>query len=90
MLGGSGNDRLYEGDGGGVVNGGPGNDVVIAGCVFGCPQAGQPPDTVLGGDCNDVVGAQNGKRDTLDGGPGDDVCWADRDLDTLRACEETR
>ena len=53
-----------------MVNGGPGNDVVIAGCVFGRRQVGQPPDTVLGGDGNDVVGARNGKRDTLDGLPG--------------------
>ena len=64
-----------------------GADRLYAGCSGGCNQSGEGVDYLYGNDGNDVLGAENGKTDVLDGGAGTDICYMDNQ-DTVRNCEE--
>ncbi len=46
-------------------------------------------DTVCGLEGNDLIRARNGKRDVIDGGPGDDTAVVDR-IDVVRHVEHVR
>jgi Ca2+-binding RTX toxin-like protein len=77
LLGKGGNDLIYGLGGQDVLQGGTGNDR-----LFG----GLGRDTETGGAGNDKLNARDGKRDTVNGGPGFDEAWVDR-LDVVRNVE---
>ena len=94
MDGGPGNDLFFNtsGDEPDIFIGGEGNDSVRA---FGFASFGQ--DLISGGEGDDwleATGAEHhaespGAPDTVDGGPGWDICYADPD-DTVIDCEDVR
>ena len=69
-----GNDVLAGAGGNDVLVGGPGNDYIV-------PGTGR--DVALAGAGNDFVGARDGHRDRIVGGPGADRARVDRRLDTV-------
>lgn len=77
IYGRGGNDRLLGGAGNDVLYGGLGNDV-----LYGGPGT----DRLYGGPGKDELHARDGRRDTVDCGPGRDVAWVDRS-DRVSGCE---
>jgi len=73
----SGNDTMSGGDGNDVLRGGAGNDRLAG---------GRGRDVLLGGRGDDRLSARDGERDTVDGGPGFDRAWVDRN-DVVRNVE---
>jgi hemolysin type calcium-binding protein len=63
VVGGSGNDRLTGGDGNDLLQGGSGNDVL---------KGGSGKDVLKAGAGDDRLEAQDGTRDRVSGGAGDD------------------
>jgi Ca2+-binding RTX toxin-like protein len=80
LRGRGGNDTLHGRGGNDVVDGGTGNDRAYG-------DAGR--DNIVGGVGNDRLYARDGRRDTLNGGPGFDEAWVDR-LDVVRNVERVR
>ena len=72
-----GNDRLYGRGGSDTLVGGPGNDLL---------DGGAGSDRLVAGAGNDTVKARDGRRDSIDCGPGRDSVTADR-ADVVRGCE---
>jgi len=90
ILGLGGNDVIYAGPGDDIVDAGSGNDRVYGGSGndrlaggFGSDRldGGRGRDVLLGGPGADVLIAQDGERDTANGGPGRDRGLIDRGLD---------
>jgi cell division septation protein DedD len=77
IYGRGGNDRLAGGAGNDVLYGNAGNDI-----LFGGPGI----DRLYGGPGNDQLHARDGRRDTVDCGPGKDIAWVDR-IDRVSGCE---
>jgi Ca2+-binding RTX toxin-like protein len=77
LTGGAGNDRLLGDEGNDVLDGGLGNDTL---------EGGSGIDRMLGGSGNDRIRAVDGKRDTIDCGPGRDTARVDRG-DRVKRCE---
>lgn len=71
LLGGLGNDQLFEGT---LIEGGPGDDTIRT--------AGTGTAVADGGDGNDILKGSRA-HDTLKGGPGDDLLQGSRGDDTL-------
>ncbi|HEX8743165.1 MAG TPA: Calx-beta domain-containing protein [Thermoleophilaceae bacterium] len=81
VSGGNGNDTISGGNGNDRLGGGAGNDKI---------NGGQGLNTYSGGAGNDNVIAANGRRETIDCGPGKrDKVRADR-TDTVRNCESVQ
>jgi Ca2+-binding RTX toxin-like protein len=77
ILGGTGNDRLNGGGGNDTLDGGAGADRIYGGA--GC-------DQLSGSSGNDTFFANDGSRDTVNGGPGSDSVESDR-IDILLSVE---
>ena len=95
LTGGALGDRLYSDNGNDTLAGGPGDDRLESGTT-GARAAdrdtldgGPGRDTMLSGDDRDTVFAQDGERDRVDCGAGDDFVTADA-LDELVGCEIAR
>ena len=76
----AGNDQLDGGPNNDVLDGGAGNDVLTG---------GKGIDELLGGTGNDVIHARDGRSDTVNGGPGFDVCYCDG-IDKMTGIEKRR
>jgi Ca2+-binding RTX toxin-like protein len=97
LSGALGEDRLIGDDGNDVLDGGPGNDSLRGGSgsdrISGGSgndriDGGSGPDRIHGDAGNDSISAIDGRRDTIDCGPGrHDVVRADRG-DRLKHCEK--
>jgi len=74
---GSGPDEVWAGDGNDTIRTGAGSDFIVP---------GPGHDTVDAGKGADHIWANDGQRDVIDCGPGDDTVVADR-IDVLRNCE---
>jgi hypothetical protein len=81
-----GNDDIRAGSGEDTIDGGPGDDVIRTGAGSDRIVPGLGRDTVYVGKGDDYVYANDGQRDVVDCGPGDDRVVADHS-DVLRNCE---
>ncbi|HEX8857140.1 MAG TPA: calcium-binding protein [Thermoleophilaceae bacterium] len=77
LSGGTGNDRLNGGDGTDSLSGGAGNDNL---------SGGKGKNTLSGGSGNDKLNIADGKKDSVNGGKGRDVCTGDP-KDKFKSCE---
>ncbi|MBE2316987.1 hypothetical protein DVA67_013475 [Solirubrobacter sp. CPCC 204708] len=75
--GGSGNDVLAANNLGNTLNGGAGNDALIGGTA---------EDRLVGNEGDDSIDARDGRFDSVDCGPGNDVVFADP-ADLTQNCE---
>lgn len=84
------NDVIYGGSGADDLYGGRGADRVLAGChqiYYPCDDAGEINE-LHGGEGGDTIGADNGRRDFVFGGSGQDTCYMDGTaLDDWEDCE---
>ena len=80
VWGDGGADEVFGGGGTDTLPRGDGNHLGKAGCApDSAPCSGSGADNVLvGDDGNDTLGADNGKHDTVSGGPGTDTCYVDQ------------
>ena len=76
-----GNDTILGGAGADVIYGGPGADILLGGIGN---------DNLRGGSGNDTLRAKDGRRDTVEGGRGNDLAVVDRSLDRLVTVERRR
>jgi Ca2+-binding RTX toxin-like protein len=89
-----GNDKVYGGlgadriiDNGGLLVGGGGNDTIYSNGDKFASNPGE--DIVKGGKGSDIIGAEDGFKDTIDCGPGKDEVTFDAGLDKVAAnCEK--
>jgi Ca2+-binding RTX toxin-like protein len=81
-------DIVYGGEGNDWLYGNGNDDQLYAGCDGGCSSPGS--NRLSGGGGNDLLGAENGKSDTVLGGNGNDTCFVDQSLDTWSGCEDVR
>jgi uncharacterized repeat protein (TIGR01451 family) len=96
LSGGDGNDRITGGDGNDLINGGSGNDILAgdagndridAGPGNDRIDGGSGADQLNGGPGDDSINAIDGRRDTVDCGPGrHDVARVDTG-DRVKGCE---
>ena len=81
MRGNRGDDALYGGNGDDVVDGGRGDDLI---------QGGYGNNAIYTGSGDDQVNAQDGQKDVITCGSGNDLIYLDFKLDVLRDCGTTR
>lgn len=81
-----GDDDIRAGSGPDLVDAGDGNDTVRTGAGSDRIGLGHGNDTVYAGRGPDYVFANDGRRDVIDCGPGDDRVRVDK-IDVLRRCE---
>ena len=74
------NDRLFGGRGNDLLFGGRGNDLLVG---------GRGRDSLSGGRGRDRINSRDGRRDTVNCGPGRDRLTRDR-RDRVRGCERVR
>jgi len=86
MLGGNGPDRMAGNRGDDALYGGNGNDVVDGGSGDDLIQGGYGNDALYTGLGDDQVNAQDGQRDIITCGSGNDLIYIDSKLDVLRDC----
>jgi hypothetical protein len=88
-MGQRGADRLSGGAGKDALRGGRGNDVLLG--LSGPDRliGDRGKDLLRGGPGWDRLSAADGQRDTVDGGSGHDVAFADRRLDRLRSIQRS-
>lgn len=92
LSGGTGDDDLNGGGGEDVLEGGRGDDTLNGSVGPDILIGGRGADTLDGGgDLGDdiLVGGCDGAADTMDGGPGTDICVIEALLDTALNCEFT-
>jgi hypothetical protein len=90
LNGGDGNDSLYGAGGNDTLNGGKGNDKLFGGGGNDKLNGGRGTNTYRGGSGNETVNARNGKKETVDCGPGKkDVASVDR-KDKTKGCEKVK
>jgi Ca2+-binding RTX toxin-like protein len=73
---GSGRDQAAGGRGADTIYGGDGNDDPLLGGCF-APSCTPGTNSYHGGDGDDVIGADNGNAETVNGGPGFDTAFVD-------------
>ena len=86
LIGLGGNDSLFGKNGQDCLRGGRGNDWLSGGPGNDTINTGRGSNVVRAGSGNDTVNAKNGRRDSIDCGPGRDTVEADA-KDVLRSCE---
>ena len=90
LRGGRGKDRLFGGDGNDTLEGGDGRDALDGGRGVDKLAGGKDVNSYKGGAGNDSINARNGKKETVDCGPGKkDSASVDR-ADRARGCEKVR
>jgi Ca2+-binding RTX toxin-like protein len=88
--GGAGNDKIYGAAGADKLTGGSGNDTLVGGAGNDKLDGGSGVNSYNGGPGNDTINARNGKRETIDCGPGKkDSATVDK-ADTVRGCEKVK
>lgn len=90
LKGGPGNDGLESNRGNDVLKGGPGNDRMDGGAGKDKLVGGPGKDEMVGKGGRDVFKARDGKRDSIDCGPGKDKVLADRKDRVKRNCEKVK
>jgi Ca2+-binding RTX toxin-like protein len=88
--GGIGNDILRGGAGNDQLIGRSGNDRLEGASGVDRLEGGTGLDVLLGGAGPDVLRAHDGRRDTVRGGTGNDLAFADRNVDQLVSVERRR
>jgi Ca2+-binding RTX toxin-like protein len=81
-----GNDDIRSGSGPDFVDAGAGNDTILTGAGSDHIIPGPGTDTVYAGRGDDYIYGNDGQRDVIDCGPGDDRVRADK-IDVLHHCE---
>lgn len=76
-----GNDRLVGGGGKDILLGGAGKDVILGGTGSDRLVGGPGADVLRGQSGADLLKAKDGRKDTVNGGPGRDTASVDRRLD---------
>jgi Ca2+-binding RTX toxin-like protein len=89
LTGSEGNDKLVGGAGRDTLTGATGRDKLSGGGGNDKLDGGPGPNTYSGGAGNDTVNAANGKRETVNCGPGKDVARVDK-VDVLKGCEKVK
>jgi len=97
LFGGTGGDEVHGGSGKDYMKGGSGCDRLFGKIGFdtlvdesgGCNGVKSHNDELLGGNGNDTIRAQDGKKDIISGGPGRDTAYADP-VDTVKGVEVER
>jgi YVTN family beta-propeller protein len=90
LNGGDGNDKLYGAGGNDTLNGGKGNDKLFGGAGNDKLIGGPGTNTYSGGSGKDSIIARNGKKETLDCGPGKkDSATVDK-RDKTKGCEKVK
>lgn len=90
LKGGPGNDLLDPDRGNDVLKGGPGKDFMDGGAGNDKLVGGPGKDEMIGKGGRDVFKARDGKRDTIDCGPGRDKVFADRKDEVKRNCQKVK
>ncbi len=86
----AGNDYLGPARGNDVLKGGTGNDEMDGGAGNDKLVGGPGKDEMIGKGGRDVFEARDGKKDTIDCGPGKDKVFADRKDKVKRSCEKVK
>jgi RTX calcium-binding nonapeptide repeat (4 copies) len=89
IRGASGNDVLSAGAGDDRIDGGAGNDIISGGRGNDIISGGAGDNVIRGGPGNDLISSNDGSREVVDCGPGDDIVHADRN-DRLVGCERVK
>jgi phospholipase C len=90
LNGGDGNDKLYGAGGNDTLNGNRGNDRLYGGADNDRLTGGAGTNSYDGGSGDDTINARNGKRETVDCGPGKrDLAIVDK-ADRVKGCERVR
>jgi Ca2+-binding RTX toxin-like protein len=90
LNGGAGNDTLYGAGGNDTLDGGTGNDKLYGGRGNDKLTGGPGVNKYSGGDGNDSINARNGKKETVDCGPGKkDTATVDKH-DKTKGCEKVK
>jgi Ca2+-binding RTX toxin-like protein len=90
LNGDNGNDKLYGAGGNDTLNGGKGNDKLYGGRGNDKLVGGPGVNTYSGGPGDDTINARNGKKETVDCGPGKkDVATVDK-RDRTKGCEKVK
>jgi Ca2+-binding RTX toxin-like protein len=90
LNGGDGNDSLYGAGGNDTLNGDKGNDKLFGGPGNDKLTGGPGTNTYSGGPGNDTINARNGKKETVDCGPGKkDTATVDK-KDKVKGCEKVK
>ncbi|TMM10285.1 MAG: DUF11 domain-containing protein [Actinobacteria bacterium] len=90
LIGGPGNDALYGGPGNDTLKGGPGNDRLVGGPGNDILIGGPGKDVFKGGPGNDRIYAADGRKETVDCGPGKkDFAKVDK-IDKVKGCEKVK
>jgi hypothetical protein len=90
LNGDDGNDTLYGAGGNDTLNGGKGNDKLFGGRGNDKLNGGPGTNGYTGGPGNDTINARNGKKETIDCGPGKkDSASVDR-KDKTKGCEKVK
>jgi Ca2+-binding RTX toxin-like protein len=87
ISGGLGNDNITGSPHDDVINGNEGNDTLEGLAGNDDLTGGDGFDTMRGGVDNDVIHADDGSADYIDGGPGHDTAYVDSILDTVVGVE---
>lgn len=85
--GGAGNDTIYGEDGNDKLSGGTGNDTIDGGPGNDTISGGQGTNKVKGGAGKDTINVADGKKETVDCGPGRDTARVDK-RDKVKGCEK--
>ena len=83
ILGGSGNDSITGDSGANSINGGSGNDTIHGGAGNDTLTGGPGNDQLFGEADNDTIFAQDGAKDTIDGGTGTDTAQRDNSASVM-------
>jgi hypothetical protein len=90
LTGGDGNDKVFGGGGNDSLSGGKGNDVLDGGKGNDKLTGGPGVNKYTGGDGDDSINARNGKKETVNCGPGKkDAATIDK-KDKAKGCEKVK
>jgi Ca2+-binding RTX toxin-like protein len=86
----NGNDKLFGGAGNDALSGGAGNDALDGGAGDDKLTGGKGVNRYKGGAGNDALNARNGKRETVDCGPGKKDSASVDKKDKVKGCEKVK
>lgn len=90
LIGGDGNDTLFGAGGNDTLRGGKGNDKLFGGAGDDKLDGGKGKNSYKAGAGNDAISARNGRKETVDCGPGKrDRATVDKN-DRVKGCERVK